>query len=75
MSFWVCDPTIAYQAFQLEAALGLLLPCNVIVYEDSGKSVVAAVDAAKMMTVVGKPELETLAAQVNEKLQRAIAKL
>ncbi|HQR35343.1 MAG TPA: DUF302 domain-containing protein [Blastocatellia bacterium] len=70
-----CNPPIAYQALQEELGLGLLLPCNVIVYEDAGKCVVAAIDAAKMMSVVGNPKLESAATLVNEKLQRAIANL
>ncbi len=70
-----CNPPIAYQALQLEAALGLLLPCNVIVYEEGEGTVVAAIDAAKMMSAVGNPKLEAAAAEVNEKLQRAIANL
>ena len=70
-----CNPSIAYQALQEEIGLGLLLPCNVVVYEEGGQSVVAAIDAAKMMSVVSNPKLEIAAAQVNEKLQRAIANL
>lgn len=70
-----CNPPIAYQALQEEMALGLLLPCNVIVYEEAGKSVVAAIDAGKMMSVVGNPKLEAPAGQVNEMLQRVIANL
>ncbi len=70
-----CNPPIAYQALQDELALGLLLPCNVVVYGENGQSVVAAIDAAKMMSIVGNPKLESAAAQVNEKLQRAIANL
>jgi uncharacterized protein (DUF302 family) len=70
-----CNPPLAYQALQEEIALGLLLPCNVVVYDEGGKSVVAAIDAAKMLSVVGNPKLEAAAAEVNEKLQRAIANL
>lgn len=70
-----CNPPIAHQALQEELGLGLLLPCNVVVYEDEGESVVAAIDAAKMMSVVGNPKLESAATLVNEKLQRAIANL
>jgi uncharacterized protein (DUF302 family) len=70
-----CNPPIAYQALQEEIGLGLLLPCNVVVYEENGQSVVAAIDAVKMMSIVGNPKLEAAAVQVNEKLQRAIANL
>ena len=68
-----CNPPIAYQALQVEPALGLLLPCNVIVYEDGAKSVVAAIDARKMMAVTGNEELAAAAAQVDEMLGRVIA--
>lgn len=70
-----CNPPIAYQALQEELALGLLLPCNVIVYEDGGQSVVAAIDAQKMMSIVGNPKLDRAAQTVNEKLARVIEKL
>jgi uncharacterized protein (DUF302 family) len=70
-----CNPPLAYGALQQEMNLGLLLPCNVVVYEKSGKSFVAAVDAARMLSVVGNPALEATAAQVNSKLRRAIDNL
>lgn len=67
-----CNPSLAYQALQEELDLGLLLPCNIIVYEQEGGSVVAAIDAKKMMSVVENPKLETISETVNEKLRRAI---
>jgi uncharacterized protein (DUF302 family) len=67
-----CNPPLAYGALQQEMNIGLLLPCNVIVYEKDGRSCVAAVDAAKMLSVVGNPALEPTARQVNEKLLRVI---
>jgi uncharacterized protein (DUF302 family) len=70
-----CNPPLAYQTLQAEIDIGLLLPCNVIVYEQGGKAVVSAIDAAKMMTVVGNPQLEATARQVNEKLRRVIDSL
>ena len=72
-----CNPGIAYQSLQEEIGLGLLLPCNVIVYEGSekGSSVVAAIDARKMMEVAGNAKLSGAAAQVNEMLERVIAGL
>jgi uncharacterized protein (DUF302 family) len=49
-----CNPPMAYKALQQEIGIGLLLPCNVIVYEadEVGKSVVAAIDAKTMLSVV-----------------------
>ena len=70
-----CNPPLAYQTLQAEIDVGLLLPCNVIVYEQGGKAVVSAIDAAKMMTVVGNQQLEVTANQVNEKLRRVIDSL
>ena len=67
-----CNPSLAYQALQEELNLGLLLPCNVIVYEDENGSVVAAIDAKKMMSVVENEKLEKVSEMVNEKLKRAI---
>ena len=70
-----CNPPLAYQTLQEELDIGLLLPCNVVVYEQDGRSVVTAVDAVKMLSVVGNPKLESTASQVNEKLRRVIDSL
>lgn len=70
-----CNPPLAYETLQEEINIGLLLPCNVIVYEEDGRTVVSAVDAAKMLSVVGNPKLESTAATVNEKLRRVINSL
>jgi uncharacterized protein (DUF302 family) len=67
-----CNPPLAYQTLQEEIDIGLLLPCNVVVYEQDGGSVVSAIDAAKMLSVVGNRALEATAKEVNEKLERAI---
>jgi uncharacterized protein (DUF302 family) len=67
-----CNPSLAYETLQEEIEIGLLLPCNVIVYEQDGRIVVSAVDAAKMLSVVGNPRLESSAGKVNEKLRRVI---
>jgi len=74
-----CNPPLAYKTLQQEINIGLLLPCNVVVYEadESGKSVVAAVDARAMLSVVGgkNETLESVATEVNEKLNRIVAQL
>lgn len=70
-----CNPPLAYQTLQQEIDIGLLLPCNVIVYEsdETGKSVVAAIDAKTMLSVVGgNATLDAVASEVNEKLQRVL---
>ena len=73
-----CNPPLAYKTLQEEINIGLLLPCNVIVYEadEAGKSVVAAIDAKTMLSVVGgNATLDAIAAEVNEKLRRVVTQL
>jgi uncharacterized protein (DUF302 family) len=70
-----CNPPMAHQALQQEINLGLLLPCNVVVYEKDGRTIVAAIDADRMMSVVGNPGLSNVAAQVNAKLRKVIESL
>ena len=71
-----CNPPLAYETLQEEINIGLLLPCNVIVYDDeNGRTVVSAVDAAKMLSVVDNPKLEFTASNVNEKLRRVVDNL
>jgi uncharacterized protein (DUF302 family) len=70
-----CNPSLAYETLQEDINIGLLLPCNVVVYEQGGRTVVSVVDAAKMLSVVGNPKLESTARKVNEKLRRVIDSL
>ena len=73
-----CNPPLAYKTLQEEINIGLLLPCNVVVYEadQASKTVVAAVDAKAMLSVVGSnATLNQVASEVNERLQRVISSL
>jgi len=67
-----CNPPLAYRALREEMNLGLLLPCNVVVYEEGGRSVVAAIDAERMLSVAGNPRLESVAREVNAKLRQVV---
>ncbi len=68
-----CNPMLAHQALQAESKLGVMLPCNVIVRDaGNGKVEVASVDPVSAMERVGNPQLAPVAAQVREKLQRAL---
>jgi uncharacterized protein (DUF302 family) len=67
-----CNPPLAYRTLQEELNVGLLLPCNVVVYEKDERSVVAAIDASKMLSVIGNPRLESVATEVNDKLRRVV---
>jgi uncharacterized protein (DUF302 family) len=68
-----CNPPNAYKALQVETDIGLMLPCNVVVYEgEGGATVVAAVDPVASMRVVENTGLEATALEVRRKLQRVI---
>jgi uncharacterized protein (DUF302 family) len=70
-----CNPPLAHQALSEEEDIGLLLPCNVVVYaaDEPGRSVVAALDPVQQLGVAGRDDLSDLAANVRERLERAIA--
>ena len=70
-----CNPPEAYQALQQEIDLGLLLPCNAIVYERDGQVSAGVVDAARMLSIVGNPALEPMARDINERLRRAVDRI
>ncbi len=71
-----CNPPIAYQALSAEVEVGLLLPCNLIVYETGpGKSVVAAVAPLVTLGRVGNVALAPLGTEVDAKLRRVMAVL
>lgn len=71
-----CNPQLAHRGLLAEPELGLLLPCNVIVHEHAGKSVVSVVDPAQMLGVVGdNPALQAVATEAGERLRRVVAAL
>ena len=68
-----CNPPFAHKALQVEEHVGLLLPCNVIVYEKGGATVVAAFDPMVMTAVMDNPGMQPIAKEVRERLDRVIA--
>lgn len=69
-----CNPPFAHQALQAERDIGLLLPCNVIVYadEEEGHSVVAAMDPEEALKLTGNPAIFGVASEVRSRLERAL---
>ena len=68
-----CNPPLAFEAFEDEQAIGLLLPCNVVLWENEDSSTtIAAIDADKMMTIVKNNQLYNLAKKVNTLLKKAV---
>ncbi len=67
-----CNPPLAYKALQTEHEIGLLLPCNVIVYEKEGEVFVSALLPSKALSIVENPELSEVAEKAEEKLKKAV---
>jgi uncharacterized protein (DUF302 family) len=69
-----CNPNLAYRALSGEIGIGLLLPCNVTVYEDpaDGKSVVSVLDPETMVSLTGRPEIAPLAREARDKVVAAL---
>lgn len=70
-----CNPPLAHRALSVEPLVGLLLPCNVIVYEEDGRSVVSAMDPVAMMSEVDNATLQAVAEEVRPKLERVIQRM
>jgi uncharacterized protein (DUF302 family) len=69
-----CNPPLAHQALTAERDIGLLLPCNVIVYADDtpGRSVVAAMDPVQALALTGNEAVRPLAEAVRARLERVL---
>lgn len=71
-----CNPVLADRALHAELEIGLLLPCNVIVYErDPGTSTVAAMAPLPAMGLVGNPAIVEVAKEADARLRSALARL
>lgn len=69
-----CNPPLAFQALSAEIDIGLLLPCNVTVYEhpSTGKTIVSAIDPKVLVDVTGRTDLKAVAEEVSVKLNAAL---
>lgn len=72
-----CNPPLAHRALTAEQDIGLLLPCNVVVYaaDEEGRSVVAAMDPVAALGLTGNRSIEPVAQDVKQRLQRALTAL
>lgn len=67
-----CNPPLAHRALTAEPDLGTLLPCNVVVYQRDGATHISAVDAERMLSLVGNDELAPVAAEVRSRLAAVV---
>lgn len=70
-----CNPSFAYKSLQAEKQIGLLLPCNVIVYQDNGEVFVSTIRPTVAMGMVNNPKLAELANTVEGKLKKVVDSL
>ncbi len=72
-----CNPALAHQALTAEEDIGLLLPCNLVVYEgeSEGTSVVAVLDPVVQLSVTGREDIESLAREVASRLKRVLERI
>jgi uncharacterized protein (DUF302 family) len=67
-----CNPPFAYKALQVMKDVGLMMPCNVVVYSDKGKTFVAATLPTVLLGLVNNDELKGTADEIERKLKKAI---
>lgn len=71
-----CNPPFAHQALELDLAAGLVMPCNVVVYEnDDGAVTVMAVDPTRTAAATGNAQLVALSGDIRSRLERALRRL
>ena len=67
-----CNPPFAFKALKIERDIGLILPCNVLVYEDQGKTFVVTIRPTFSIGLINKEKLKYLAEDVENKLKNVI---
>lgn len=70
-----CNPPLAHRALAEEPQMGLLLPCNVVVRREGGRTLVEVVDPEAMLSVSGNPVLDAVAVEAKRRLKRVVAAL
>jgi uncharacterized protein (DUF302 family) len=70
-----CNPRLAHAALEAEPSIGALLPCNVVLREADGATMVEALDPQAALGIAASPEVEPVAREARERLRRVLASL
>lgn len=70
-----CNPPLSHRSFTTNLEAGLVLPCNVIVYEEEGGTAITVANPVTMIATLGDPALEDVAREARNKLVRMVSKL
>ena len=65
-----CNPPLAHKAIEAEEDIGLLLPCNVVIYEKEGKTILDVTKPSSAMGMIDNEELKQIATEVESKLEQ-----
>lgn len=67
-----CNPSLAHAALDAELQLGVLLPCNVVVYQQQQQTRIAAIDAERMLSIAENDQLAEIASEVRRRLSEVV---
>ena len=70
-----CNPLFAHKALQIEEEIGLLLPCNVIIYSKNKKTYISLINPIRAMSIVKNEKLKSVAKEVWKKLKRSVREI
>ncbi len=70
-----CNPQLAHRALEAELGMGLLLPCNICVWEEDGGSVVSIARPEAMFQIVNREDVQPVAQEADERLRRVLGKI
>ena len=70
-----CNPQLAHRALEAELGIGLLLPCNVCVWEEEGGRVVSAARPEAMFELVNRQDVQPVAQEASQRLRRALEQI
>ena len=70
-----CNPQLAHRALEAELGIGLLLPCNVCVWEEEGGSVVSIVRPEAMFELVNRADVQPVAEEADQRLRKALEQI
>ena len=70
-----CNPELASRGLAIEPDLGVLLPCNVVVRREGDRTIIAAMEPLAALALAGNPELEPIATEARDRLERAIERV
>jgi uncharacterized protein (DUF302 family) len=69
-----CNPPLAHRALSADLEIGLLLPCNVIVYatDNAGESMISVMDPEAVLSITGRDDIAPIAREVSQRMHRVI---